>query len=272
MRLDEGCRGRERALLALRGTAHAIQAAVRLCDEYLFSSGWSDRVPVAPDRLSPDGSGTVLGAALLGRHLYSIIMTYESTATLRRAVSWHICALRNHTSKRREPEPYAAHSWGVSAATEAPPDGRPGGPCSVFRPGAMHFTLTLTLEPPLSPTTWSSQKSRTQLYLPASSQRHREAGSTRRRRGSHPDKTSRGSRDPSQRLGCSGAPIWKRCTTSVPCHQTAQYTATSLAVCNSADFARSSEGEEVAPPTSNTMNSTSVIGSSSSISSRLCWT
>ena len=27
----------------------------------------------------------------------------------------------------------------------------------------MHFTLTLTLEPPLSPTTWSSQKSRTHL-------------------------------------------------------------------------------------------------------------
>ena len=26
----------------------------------------------------------------------------------------------------------------------------------------MHFTLTLTLKPPLSPTTWSSQKSRTQ--------------------------------------------------------------------------------------------------------------
>ena len=27
----------------------------------------------------------------------------------------------------------------------------------------MHFTLTLTLKPPLSPTTWSSQKSRTHL-------------------------------------------------------------------------------------------------------------
>ena len=45
------------------------------------------------------------------------------------------------------------------------PTGAPGGPCSVFRPGAMHFTLTLTLEPPLSPTTWSSQKSRTLFYL-----------------------------------------------------------------------------------------------------------
>ena len=62
------------------------------------------------------------------------------------------------------PEPYAAHSWGVSAATEAPPDGRRGGPCSAFRPRPMHFTLTLTLKPPLSPTTWSSQKSDTHIF------------------------------------------------------------------------------------------------------------
>ena len=39
MRLDEDCGGRGRALLALRGTAHAIQAAVRLCAEYLLVQG-----------------------------------------------------------------------------------------------------------------------------------------------------------------------------------------------------------------------------------------
>ena len=49
MRLDEDCGGRGRVLLALRGTAHAIQAAVRLCAEYLFSSGWSERVWITAD-------------------------------------------------------------------------------------------------------------------------------------------------------------------------------------------------------------------------------
>ena len=57
MRLDDDCGGRGRAHLGPAWTRHAIQA-VRLCAEYLFSSGGSERVPVAPDRLSPDGSGS----------------------------------------------------------------------------------------------------------------------------------------------------------------------------------------------------------------------
>ena len=56
-RLDEDCGVRGRAHLGPAWNRHAIQA-VRLCAEYLFSSGGSDRVPVAPDRLSPDGSGS----------------------------------------------------------------------------------------------------------------------------------------------------------------------------------------------------------------------
>ena len=43
--------------LALRGTAMRSKR-FDSAPKYLFSSGGSERVPVAPDRLSPDGSGS----------------------------------------------------------------------------------------------------------------------------------------------------------------------------------------------------------------------